>query len=330
MNALNLFYQEPEPDRWVKWDRYPRRMVRRILRGAKKVGGQERVYLNLKAGLRILGVDFRENDFRYARKNPEEPVGIVGKPCVLDLMRWENPILFGASVMSHPVDDPDLMRRLPVRRILVPGEWMRRMCEPFWGGSVKAWPVGIDTDRWMPAVEHSKDLDVLVYNKVRWENDRYEAELLEPIRKELSRRRLRAAEIRYGGYREAEFQDLLGRVKAMVFICEHETQGLAYQEALSMGIPILAWDRGGDWRDPAYYPDRVRYGPVSSVPYWDARCGEKFGGGEEFRAALQVFWDRLTQGVYDPRSYILENLGLEKCASEYLRHWDAVDGGTVL
>jgi glycosyltransferase involved in cell wall biosynthesis len=165
---------------------------------------------------------------------------------------------------------------------------------------------------------------------VRWENDRYEAELLEPIRKELSRRRLRAAEIRYGGYREAEFQDLLGRVKAMVFICEHETQGLAYQEALSMGIPILAWDRGGDWRDPAYYPDRVRYGPVSSVPYWDARCGEKFGGVEEFRAALQVFWDRLTQGVYDPRSYILENLGLEKCASEYLRHWDAVDGGTVL
>ncbi len=327
--GLNLFYREPDPDRWIKWDRYPRSLVRRWIRGPRRIGGQERVWMNLKAGLRRLGVDFRENDFRHARRNPEEPVGIVGKSCVLDQMRWENPILFGASVMSHPLEDPDLMRRLPVRRILVPGEWMRRMCEPFWGGGVQVWPVGIDTDRWMPAPGRAKDLDVLVYNKVRWENDRYEAELLEPIRKELRHRRLRVAEIRYGSYREEEFMEVLKRAKSMVFVCEHETQGLAYQEALSAGVPVLAWDRGGEWRDPAYHPDRVRFGPVSSVPYWSAECGEKFCGVEDFREILEVFWKGVGGGRYDPRGYVVRNLGLKECAAEYLRHWEESFGGAL-
>jgi hypothetical protein len=324
---LHLFYQEPDPDRWVRWDRYPRRLIRRWVRGPRRIGGQERVWVNLKAGLRKLGVDFRENDFGYARRNPGEPVGIVGKPCVLDLERWQSPILFGASVMSHPLDDPDLLRRLPVRRVLVPGEWMRRMCEPYWGGSVKAWPVGIDTDRWVPAAGRAKDLDVLIYNKVRWENERYEAELLEPIRAELSQRRLRVAEIRYGDYREEEFLEVLSRVRSMVFVCEHETQGLAYQEALSSGVPVLAWDRGGEWRDPAYHPDRVRFGPVSSVPYWSAECGEKFFGMEDFRGMFEVFWSGLEGGRYDPRGYVVGNLGLKECAEEYLRHWRESFGG---
>ena len=43
----------------------------------------------------------------------------------------------------------------------------------------------------------------------------------------------------------------------MIFLCEHETQGIAYQQALSRNVPILAWDRGGDWQDPTYYPERV-------------------------------------------------------------------------
>ena len=127
--TLNLFYQEPDNDRWLPFDRYPRRIVRRIVRGPRRPGGQERVYLNLKKGLDRLGVKFRENDFSRARRNPEEPVGIIGKPYVLDIMGWKNPILFGASVMSHPVDDPDLLERRPIKKILVPGEWMRQMCE---------------------------------------------------------------------------------------------------------------------------------------------------------------------------------------------------------
>jgi glycosyltransferase involved in cell wall biosynthesis len=40
----------------------------------------------------------------------------------------------------------------------------------------------------------------------------------------------------------------------MVFLCEHETQGFAYQQALSCGVPIIAWDRGGLLQDPKLLP----------------------------------------------------------------------------
>jgi hypothetical protein len=45
----------------------------------------------------------------------------------------------------------------------------------------------------------------------------------------------------------------------MLFLCEHETRGLAYQEALASNVPILAWDTGFwlDPRRPLYDPNPV-------------------------------------------------------------------------
>jgi hypothetical protein len=68
----------------------------------------------------------------------------------------------------------------------------------------------------------------------------------------------------------------------MIFLCEQETQGIAYQQALSMNFPIMAWDRGGFWQDPSYYSHKVKFGTVSSVPYWDERCGLTFPETESF------------------------------------------------
>ena len=316
--TLNLFYLEPDPDRWFSGDRYPRRLIRRIVRGPRRPGGQERVFLNLKAGLRQLGVPYRENDFAYARKHPEEPVGIIGKPHVLDMMEWKNPILFGAAVMSHPLADPGLLNRRPIRKILVPGEWMRKMCEPYWGDKVEAWPVGIDTDLWCPAPEVKKEYDFLIYDKVRWEHDRYEKELIEPIRSELRRQSLSFAEIRYGHYKEEDFHSLLKRCKAMIFLCEHETQGIAYQQALSMNIPILAWDRGGFWQDPEFYPQRVNFSPVTSVPYWSDQCGLRFKNITTFAKSLDQFVKNLNKKKFKPRKYVYENLNLKLSAKKYL------------
>jgi glycosyltransferase involved in cell wall biosynthesis len=197
---------------------------------------------------------------------------------------------------------------------------MKKMCEPSWGQKVEAWPVGIDTERWRPKPEKRQEYDFLIYDKVRWEHEKHETQLIEPIRRELKKRGQSFAEIRYGYYREQEFHSLLTQCRAMVFLCEHETQGIAYQQALSSGVPILAWDRGGVWQDPSYYPHKVKFGPVSSVPYWDVRCGIKFTGKEDFSSRLEEFLDLRIKGEINPRKYILENLTLEKCAEQYLYH----------
>lgn len=315
---INLFYLEPDPDRWVPFDRYPRRIARRLIRGPQRPSGQMRVFLNLCKGLDQLGISYRVNDFAYARRHPNELACIIGKPCVLDMMHWKNPILFGASIYSHPLDDPHLLTRLPIRKILVPGQWMADMCRPWWGDAVQVWPVGIDTAIWQPHLEAQKTFDVLLYDKVRWEHDGYESELINPIREQLIRKGLSFKEIRYGYYNEEDFLSLLAQCRGMIFLCEHETQGIAYQQALACGVPIFAWDRGGPWQDPTYYPDKVIYGPVSSVPYWDERCGEKFIDAGDFANKFELFFDAVDGGAYKPRDYIIENLTLEKCASRYL------------
>ena len=327
MNPLNLFYEEPDPDRWLPFDRFARRIVRRIVRGPAPIGGQRRVFVNLCHGIDLLGVPFRVNDYRYARSHPRETVGIIGKPHVLDVMEWKNPILFGAAVFSHPIEDPDLFKRRPVGKILLPGEWMRRMWEPLYGERLASWPVGIDTAAWTPetALPATERREFLLYDKIRWEHDRHEASLIGPVRDALRKRGLPVSEIRYGFYREADFRARLDRCRALVFLCEHETQGLAYQQALACGVPILAWDDGAFWRDPEFYPGRVRFSPVSSVPYWDARCGVKFRGPEELDARLDEFLDKLDRHAFAPRDYILENLTLEACARRYVEHYRQVE-----
>jgi glycosyltransferase involved in cell wall biosynthesis len=152
---------------------------------------------------------------------------------------------------------------------------------------------------------------------VRWEHERYEKELIEPIRAELRREGCSFDEIRYGYYEEADFRRRLGECRAMVFLCEHETQGIAYQQALSCCVPVLAWDRGGYWQDPTYYPDRAKFSPVTSVPYWDERCGVKFHGIEEFGARLEEFKTGLDAGRFAPRDYVLEHLELGAKAREF-------------
>ncbi len=317
---LNLFYEEPDDDRWLPFDRYPRRLVRRLWRGRARPGGQYRIFLNLCAGLDRIGVGYRVNDYGHARRNPRQLACIIGKPHVLDKLDWKNPILFGAALFSHPSDDPQLFERRPVKRVLLPGPWMKEMWKPHWDGAVAVWPVGIDTDRWSRSEPARKRFDVLIYDKVRWDHQEYEASLIEPIRRQLRRAGRSFREIRYGFYREEEFQSALAECRTMIFLCEHETQGIAYQQALASDVPILAWDRGGYCRDPSLYPHRVKFAPVTSVPYWDERCGLTFASIAEFDDAWAQFWDACRSASFRPRAYILDNLTLEKCAQLYLHH----------
>ena len=316
MKILNLFYEEPNPDRWFKYDRYPRGLIRRIVRGKQRPGGVMTIVINLMKGLDKIGVPYRFNDFGYIKKNPGEIACIIGKPQLLFERKWNNPIILGAGIYSHPIECPDLFEKYPnVRRFLVPGEWMRKMCEPWYGTKVIAWPAGIDTEFWKPA-DSFKKFDFLIYDKIRWDYDQQKSELIDPLINILNQKNISYQVIKYGNYTHQELTDKLKSSKAVIFLCEHETQGAAYQQILASGTPILAWDRGGYWQDPAYYPNKVQYQPVSAVPYWDNRCGVKFTGVNELENKLDIFLTRFDE--FKPRDFVLENLTLEMCARKYL------------
>jgi glycosyltransferase involved in cell wall biosynthesis len=316
---LNIFYSEPNPDRWLPFDRYPRKLIRRMVRGKTRPGGVQMVALNLMKGLDKLNIPYRLNDYNYIKLHTNEIACIIGKPHLLFERHWQNPIVFGAGIFSHPSDQPDLLERYPnIKRILVPGPWMNDMFKPYYGDKVMSWPTGIDTGQWSPHPANiEKSGDFIIYDKIRWERDKYIPQLLEPILDTLNKQSIKYTIIRYGAYAPADLKNALDKSKAAIFLCEHETQGLAYQQILSANTPVLAWDRGGYWQDPEYYPKAVKYAPVSSVPYWDNRCGRKFSSINNFEENLIAFLEGIN--TYKPRDYVIENLSLEKCASEYLK-----------
>jgi len=319
LKAINLFYSEPDPDRWIKFDRYPRRWIRRILRGKPKPGGVMMVALELIKGLELLNIPYRFNDYKYAKQHPEELIGVIGKPHLIFERRFKNPILFGAGVFSHPIECPDLFQKYPnVKKILVPGEWMKEMCEPYYGNQVKSWAVGIDSNLWASTNNKPKEYDFLIYDKVRWNYESLKNELINPIYKILKEKNLSYHIIKYGNYIPSQLRDMIEMSKAVIFLCEHETQGIAYQQILSTDTPIFAWDRGGFWQDPYYYPEKVKFQPVSSVPYWDNRCGLKFRDINQFNELLPQFLDQLQNHNFEPRQYILENLTLKICTQKYV------------
>jgi len=209
---------------------------------------------------------------------------------------------------------PDLMKDARFRKYILVAPWMYDMFRPVYGDACVRWHAGIDIDEWSDAGNSPKDIDFLIYDKIRWNHDELEVKFLNRIQAVLSARGLRTRTIRYKFHDHATYRQLLQRSRAMIFLCEHETQGLAYQEALASNVPLLAWDNGY-WLDPLWKKFSQKMIPASSVPFFSGECGERFRDIEEFEAVLSVFLNRL--GTFKPRKYVAENLSMKESAETY-------------
>jgi hypothetical protein len=317
---IYLFYEEPDSDRWVKFDRYPRKLIRELLRGEMKPGGVMRWYLNLRRGLDLLGVDYRINDYRGLKRNPNAWACVVGKPHVIEQIPTGNPIMYGPGIAAHPYES-NFWGEANIQLMLISCEWFQQMYERDLPTPVPTavWPAGIETDIWSPLPEKSLTSNkILLYDKVRWKRKEYENSLINPIVSHVEDMGFEIEYLRYGFYEEDNYRELLQQVRGMIFLCEHETQGFAYLQALSSDVPIIAWERAGYWQDPSMFPHLVEFEPVTSVPYFDNSCGEKFFDIEEFSRKFYLFLEKISANSYHPRQYITKNFALEKRAKDYV------------
>jgi glycosyltransferase involved in cell wall biosynthesis len=286
------------------------------VRGRPRPGGVEKVFTNLCLGLDRLGIAYDVN-LPFNKLRSDDCVGVLGRGrAALDGYDRPNSIVAGIGLMTHPAEWPSLCDEYPVVRYLQHSAWANDVYKPYFGDRCTVWPVGIDTEAWTPSAG-TRDIDVLVYDKVHWHREQRQTTLLEPIRDALRRRGLRVVELRYGSYEERDYRALLGRSRAMIFLAEHESQGLAYQECLSSGVPILAWDQGW-WLDPQRFQWRTPSVPATSVPYFDARCGATFADATSFDETLDDFLSRVRRGAFNPRGYVLEHLTLERCSRHFV------------
>jgi hypothetical protein len=316
-SMILLFYQEFERDSFFKHDRYLKRMVRplyNLTHSRQKKTGFGVSFELLKRALQREGWLVRVNDYALARRYPKYPVGLVGFPSILKGWNLPNPAILGPSLFDHPMLAPTLMEDSRFRLYVVLAKWTYDMFYPVYGNRCAQWFAGIDVDEWPDTFPLKKDIDLLIYDKIRWNHDDLTAQFVQPIIDTVKRRGLRAQVIRYKYHDHGMYKRFLERSHAMIFLCEHETQGLAYQEALASNVPILAWDNGY-WLDPLWKQFSATMIPASSVPFFSPNCGERFSGLDDFDSALHRFLDRLP--AYRPRQYVISHLSLRESAETY-------------
>ncbi|MGZ3819061.1 MAG: glycosyltransferase [Mucilaginibacter sp.] len=325
MRRLHLYFRTlPQTDRYIPGDRYLISFLKRIVK-KERMSGVRKVFINLCRGLDELKIDYDIN-LPFKKIQSGEPVVVLGNgEYALNGYDQKNPIIAGIGLMTHPAEWPDLFNEYPVAKYLQHSDWTRNIYARYYGADrCGLWLAGIDTDKWAPSPVSDKKFDFLVYNKIMWDKEKTSNELKTPILKKLDQVGLSYHEITYGQYQESEYYSLLQQSKAMLYLCEHESQGFALCEALSMNVPVLAWDQGF-WLDP----NRFGWGeekpvPASSIPFFSESCGMSFKGFEGFESKLHSFLDELKSGYFHPRDYVLENITLKKSAQRMLEIVDEV------
>jgi glycosyltransferase involved in cell wall biosynthesis len=314
-----LFFEDFERDTLFSGDRRIKRALRKVVhatRRGQRVSGLGVAFDRLVVALRRAGCDVVVNDGALARRNPQYPVGLAGYPGVIDYWDLPNPQMIGHGPYDHPSVDPELMDD-PRRRIyLAASSWVADMFETGYPGKNEVWFAGVDLEEWPDYSGHEKTIDFVIYDKIRWNETEVRAAIRNPVEAALRARGLRYEVLVYRGHDQATYRSMLEKARGLIFLCEHENQGLAYQEAMATGCPVFAWDPGS-WHDPNRFGYGVDHVAASSVPYFaDGVTGERFHDSADLCRRLDDFvarWDS-----YAPRAWVEEHLSLAASAARYL------------
>ena len=186
-----------------------------------------------------------------------------------------------------------------------------------------ACPFPVDTKTFSPK-EQDKEIDVLIYFKQR------DSKILEDLKTILSELPITIQFIKYGQYKENDYINFLNNSKLVLWIGCHESQGFAFQEALSMNKPILCYDvksmfdEFGSNNGKQYSCHQEHRGKknlfATSATSWSAECGEKTHNINEIPDLIIKMLDSLDS--YKPREFVLKNLSSEAC----WKKWSATLG----
>jgi len=190
------------------------------------------------------------------------------------------------------------------KKIIAPSEWVKNKFITKFNlpeDKLAVWPVGIEEFDNIRETNY----DCLIYFKRRDQSE------LDAVKKFLVSNGLSYRMVEYGTYGEDGFKQLVNSAKFCFLINGTESQGIAVQEIMSMGVPIIAWDIK-EWLDQgeAY---RV---PATSIPFWDERCGEKFFTVDKMGETFDNFYARIND--YNPKDYVKENLSFESSVKTLL------------
>ena len=265
-----------------------------------KITGPKKVLINTCKGLDNLGVKYvfnkciKDYDYNWIQDN---------SAAIIEASLLNKPVIIGPNTAVLPKDLPILRSSLsPDSIYLCPSQWVIDMWKQsgFKECEMHSWPVGIDLDK------------ILIYFKQRDKN------ILNHTKQIVKDKNIEYQIIHYGFYKEEEYKKALNESKLCIWIGCSESQGIALQEALSTGMPMIVLDAKSlfdavsenkkgyfDYKMPKSL-DNIK---VSSAPYFDDRCGVKINDIDKLSASIDYMLSNID--IFNPRDYIKENLSLE-------------------
>jgi hypothetical protein len=174
-------------------------------------------------------------------------------------------------------------------------------------------PFSVNIEMFKPNddIEQSEKTEVFIYYKSRLPQ---ELEFLENF--------LRNNQISYktfsynAKYDQVDYIKTLQHSKYGIWLGCHESQGFALEEALACNVPLLVWDVKSMNQEYEYDYDNI---PATCIPYWDSRCGDFFYVKEDLQHAHALFLEKIEKRLYSPRDYVVENLSIEVCSSNFMK-----------
>lgn len=174
-------------------------------------------------------------------------------------------------------------------------------------------PFPVDYKRFVPS--EKKDFVMIYYKHV-------ERERLNNVKKVLDELQISYQIFEYGSYNESNYLQALGQAKAIIWLGCHESQGFAFEEALSCDTPILVFDVDrlfdeciNGWRPWGSPPfNEVK---ATAASYWDDNCGMvvKYHSDMDFKGIISNFLSNIH--TYHPRKFVQENLTAEIVAKKW-------------
>lgn len=241
----------------------------------------------------------------YANNTPRKDVyqGCLQEVQAIGVL--EKSTLMGPNLFVVPSEWGEFCKKFD--RYIVPSLWVKSLYSSYVElshATIDVWPVGIDTEEWTKTTLNVKP-KVLVYFKSREQSE------LDNVTNVLKQNSIDFKILKYGSYDEKELYTSCIECNCCILLTGTESQGIAYMQILSMGLPIYVINKS-----KFDYFGKYKESPIdsTSVPYFDKSCG--FIDNSFIEDNFLRFLSSLSN--FDPGLFIRERFTLKKCANDYI------------
>jgi hypothetical protein len=287
------------------------------------IGGPQKVINNTLKGLDLIGQPYVLNrDVNAYRWNWVHD----SKRALIEIALNKIPAVVGPNLFVLPDEIPPILS-LNHCIYLVPSQW----CIDLWkhlgysDAAMFSWPVGIDTEQFKQNRTRVNPKQVLVYFKRR------DPSILKYVVKILVSSGYEPKTLIYGSYKEEEFKEILATSLFGVWITISESQGIALEEALASGCPLLVLDVTSLFDahigNNFIFPENLRNFRPTSVPYFDDRCGIVFTDISLLGEKIRLLTTNIS--TYKPTEFITENLSLDAMANKLMGYFKTLNTSNI-